>query len=178
MTWELPQSLVSGFAGLIAVLFWQVKQIRSYEGVLIIVGRRKRRYWGGISFGSLILLDENGTAEVGNQLFMHEFGHSLQSRLSGPLYLVKYGLPSLWSALRFQDLHYLHPVEQDANSRAHDWFCHCHGWKGWADARFPRCQHQQRLPLKWWEYLPVIFPFYHLLKAWKFHKAQKASVLR
>lgn len=42
-------------------------------------------------------------------MFAHEFGHTYQSRIAGPLYLSKYGLPSAI----YQD-----KAEKDANYRA------------------------------------------------------------
>jgi hypothetical protein len=172
MTWELPQSLLSFFVGLFVVLFWKVQWMRNYEGVLLIVGRFGRKYWGGISFGTMILADENADAEVNNKLFMHEFGHSLQSRASGPIYLFKYGLLSLQSATLRPDLHYLHPVEQDANKRAFDFFSQKEGFATWAEQRFPRCSHENLLPIKWWEYLPGAFPLFHFYRIWKYRRNQ------
>ena len=86
-TWGLPQTLLG--AGLF------LTQIRNpqfvYRGTLVTEWQRA----GGISLG-LFLFYHGGTPE----LLRHEYGHTLQSLLLGPLYLPLVGLPSLlWSHL-------------------------------------------------------------------------------
>ena len=62
-------------------------------------------------------------AKDGNVLFQHEFGHYLQSLEQGPFYMAKVAVPSLLSdSIKGSD-HEYHPVEQDANIRAFNYFC-------------------------------------------------------
>jgi len=68
-----------------------------------------------------------------NPLFQHEYGHYIQSQNAGWLYLPKYALPSLRSALK--NNYYEHSafwVEQDANIRASKYFnSNINGYSGW-----------------------------------------------
>ena len=50
---------------------------------------------GGISLGPWVFVHRSADGD----LIRHEMGHSVQSRLLGPLYLVLIGLPSLLWAL-------------------------------------------------------------------------------
>ena len=47
----------------------------------------------GISLGSYIIFD--GRIEISETDVLHEYGHQLQSRMLGPLYLLIVGIPSL-----------------------------------------------------------------------------------
>lgn len=81
--WQLPQNLV----GLLFLLFakgekkHQLGNIRFYY---------LPTFPGGITLGEYILLSSREKWHI-----RHEFGHVLQSRILGPLYLLVIGLPSL-----------------------------------------------------------------------------------
>ena len=123
-TWEAPQTFAGFVYSDFALHFHDVEGVRYYKGVTIIEGGG---YQGGsITLGSFINLasidnDSEANISVGasGYTFMHEFGHYLQSRESGPLYLFKYGLPSAsgrsWT-------------EHDANLRAANYFQENYGF--------------------------------------------------
>ncbi len=91
-SWEILQTVI-GFLTLQTInLLRNISTIKFIEGVTVMEGGG---IGGSISFGSHIMLYPGYPAKAGHYLFMHEFGHSLQSRDSGPLYLFKYGIPSL-----------------------------------------------------------------------------------
>ena len=52
--------------------------------------------------------DDNSQGEIGLGLFLHEYGHTYQSRITGNLYLFKYGIASA---------KYQGSTEDDANRR-------------------------------------------------------------
>jgi len=115
-TWELPQSLL----GAIILLFLTDKQ----DGGLFL-GRRvvwfkKGKFFSGTSLGYFILLPYGS----GVKTTAHEWGHCMQSKKSGPLYLVIYGIPSLQNNLEarsnewtYENYYELYP-ERDADLRA------------------------------------------------------------
>ena len=90
--WQLPQNLL----GLLLIAIVRPEDIYDYEGEKLCYSYRRMR--GGISLGRYIiirsyLLNANAKTEY------HELGHSIQSRILGPLYLLVIGLPSLlWAA--------------------------------------------------------------------------------
>lgn len=82
--WQLPQHII---ALCIMAFIWcsiyvekENKHIIIYNDILL----------GGLSLGKYIFLPENYS-----HLLCHEMGHSKQSRIFGPLYLIIIGIPSL-----------------------------------------------------------------------------------
>jgi hypothetical protein len=168
--WEFPQTILGGWYALFVIAFWHIEEMQCYNGVLVIKCHIGSSVWGGICFGSIILGDSRIDAEINNRLFMHEFGHTLQSRAVGPIYLFKYGIPSLMSAYS-DGVHQQHPVEKDANLRAHKWFAKQKGFEEWDLSFNPLPENDRTMPIKWWEFLPPHFPFMHLYKAVKMSRA-------
>lgn len=94
--WQLPQNIV----GLVLRLFMGAdKTVRGFRGdTTVYVSTRMS---GGISLGKYIILsayhaDFDRTQDTWN----HEYGHTRQSRMLGPLYLFVIGIPSIcWAGL-------------------------------------------------------------------------------
>lgn len=126
LSWELPQTLLGFICAHMINWIRPIRAVKHIDGCTVLEGGGIR---GSISFGTYILLYPGNTAAVGRLLFMHEYGHSLQSRRSGPLFLFIYGIPSL---LTPNDAW----MEQDANRRAAAYFSDKYGvpmekWEGW-----------------------------------------------
>lgn len=86
--WQLPQNLL----GLLFLLFIKGEQKHTLYGVTFY---QSDGFNGGISLGQYLIL-----GKVYEKKIRHEYGHSLQSKMLGPLYLIVIGLPSLiWSLL-------------------------------------------------------------------------------
>ena len=78
--------------------------------------------------------DKNGNfAPYNDGLYAHEYGHYLQSQSVGWLFLIKYGIPSLWSAIinngkkayyngRYIEAHHISSSEIEANRRSSKYF--------------------------------------------------------
>jgi hypothetical protein len=93
--WELPQNLLG-----LAVWLLVRKAVHSSE---TDHGRRFHRVERfGISLGRNIFWYESGDSK---EIKKHEYGHSIQSRRLGPLYLMLVGIPSALRAL----YHWLYP---------------------------------------------------------------------
>lgn len=79
----------------------------------------------GVSLGDYIILDNHGV--VNSDTVYHEYGHSIQSRYLGPVYLIVIGLPSLigniwdrvahtkWSIAQRVKWYYNQPWEKGAD---------------------------------------------------------------
>ena len=86
--WELPQNLL----GLLLRVIYKGTD-SEYEGAVV---RRSLQMQGGISLGRYIIVSQF----AGEKTVMHEYGHCLQSRRLGWLYLLVIGLPSIiWAGL-------------------------------------------------------------------------------
>ncbi|MFM2375789.1 MAG: hypothetical protein RLZZ165_886 [Bacteroidota bacterium] len=165
-TWEGIQTLLGGAAATYALLAMHVESVEITDGVVVVKCWEKNRCWGAIAFGTVILGDERISARLNDPLFMHEFGHVLQSRISGPLYLFKYGIPSMMS-VHGNGVHMQHPVEQDANQHAYNHFKSQVGFASWPMQTYPLPPHGGTLPVRWWEFLPPVFPLAHLWAAYR-----------
>ena len=92
-TWGLPQSLL-GFA--LAVKYRRCPH-RQVGGALATFHDGA---WGGASLGMFIFVPGGLQPERESRLLSHEYGHTFQSALLGPLYLLAVGVPSfLWANL-------------------------------------------------------------------------------
>lgn len=77
--------------------FGQVQNVEYYEGATIVnrVNEEDNIAWGS-TVGNYIHTQNIGDVDgYTNQLLRHEYGHSIQSRIYGPLYLSQVGVPSV-----------------------------------------------------------------------------------
>lgn len=87
--WQLPQNLL----GWLLVRMMSPGTMSRYRDAHVL---RSPRMHGGISLGCYVVV----SSRMGDpDLVRHEWGHCLQSRLLGPLYLPVIGLPSLLWAI-------------------------------------------------------------------------------
>jgi len=146
-TWELPQNLIGYFGNGFSSTFGGVRSVDYYRGVTVVESYSKKAFGmsgAGVTLGSFIHGQKGIEADPNNSLFQHEFGHYLQSRNFGWLYLPKFGIPSMNSAGGDGE-HSYHPVEQDANARALKYFVGKYGEdfakrsenKGWNNTENP-----------------------------------------
>lgn len=96
--WEFPQNLI----GYIVLKVTKAKRRRAYNGAVVYVWHRS----DGISLGKYIFVpsfaDEN--------YIKHEYGHTVQSRYLGWLYLFVIGIPSIVWAGCFKSYRKKHNV--------------------------------------------------------------------
>lgn len=88
--WGFPQTL----AGFVLGLFVSRTGRSSYRGAVVM----RWKLQGSLSLGMYIFLSDSVTED--SMVLLHEYGHTIQSMLLGPLYLLVIGLPSLlWAGL-------------------------------------------------------------------------------
>ena len=90
--WELPQNI----PGMMLLVFLR------YRGHIIETENEHYRFFietkqTGVSLGSFVFWTKAGNRfpHLANDCRMHEYGHTRQSLIFGPLYLVVIGIPSL-----------------------------------------------------------------------------------
>lgn len=103
-TWELPQTLMGWFYSVGRALAGQVDHVETLGGITFAT-KSGCEYGMGVSLGTFVDLwaspwmrGEKEGFILGNQLCMHEFGHTADSQRFGWAYLPVIGLPSLLSA--------------------------------------------------------------------------------
>lgn len=84
--WQLPQMLF----GLLLRQIYKGNDSQ-YEDAIV---RRSVKMQGGISLGKYIIINQWS----GKKTVKHEYGHCIQSKYLGPLYLLVVGLPSILHA--------------------------------------------------------------------------------
>ena len=91
-TWELPQSLL----GCIVLLFMTEKKDGGLYAGRRVIWFKKGSFFSGTSLGYWIILPYDS----GVNTTAHEYGHCIQSRIYGLLYLFTCGVPSLLNNLK------------------------------------------------------------------------------
>lgn len=88
--WQLPQNLL----GLIMLLFMKPYVSKeNYKGVTYVISKKMA---GGISLGNYVILSNKYKSKnISKKTWDHEYGHTRDSKMFGPLYLIVIGLPSL-----------------------------------------------------------------------------------
>lgn len=101
--WGLPQTVL----GLVLFLIHRRAPHRSYHGAIVTTWSLK----SSVSLGMFVfvtaepyfyekLKDDYAKEDLAARLLVHEYGHTIQSLILGPLYLIVMGIPStLWGFL-------------------------------------------------------------------------------
>lgn len=107
--WQLPQNLI----GLLLQLFYKKQTTVKYKDKTIIVCPS---FPGGISLGNTIIVKKYPITKDTWNTVKHEYGHSIQSKYFGWLYLFVIGIPSALHALvEFTDCYYDFYTEKRAD---------------------------------------------------------------
>lgn len=93
-TWEFSQTVAGNTISHIRNIFGVV-DISYYHGATLVNTTNTTNKWSGMTLGSYINGKNLTKDPQNNDVFAHEFGHTRQSALLGPLYLSLVGLPSL-----------------------------------------------------------------------------------
>lgn len=126
-TWELPQTLVGWLYSMGRASTGQIDRVETLGGITFAT-KSGCEYGMGVSLGTFVDLwagpwmhGEKEEFILGNQLCMHEFGHTVDSQRFGWAYLPVIGLPSLLSAFGKGD-HNVFWTEIRANCHAKRYF--------------------------------------------------------
>ncbi|MCL2023290.1 MAG: hypothetical protein FWG82_02850 [Oscillospiraceae bacterium] len=116
-TWGLPQNL----AGLIAFLIKRksCEHKRFGEAIVTYVSAKG---FGGVSLGMFIFVNPSINDQWLHDTEIHEYGHTIQSAILGPLYLIVVGVPSVtWCNFK--------PLVNwwQKNDKSYYWL-YCEGW--------------------------------------------------
>lgn len=117
LTFESVQTAAGYAASTTQNFLGGVKSVSYYNEATIIENYSSG--WGAFTLSTYIIGNEGITNNPNDRLFQHEYGHVLQSRSSGLMYIPKYGLPSL---MKKDKGHSIYWTETDANARALQYF--------------------------------------------------------
>lgn len=97
---QCTYGILQTFLGFCLFLIYCREKHYSYRGAVVT----EWKHGGSVSLGMFLFVStkykERAAAEAYNRLVAHEYGHSIQSLMLGPLYLIIIGIPSfLWAAV-------------------------------------------------------------------------------
>lgn len=92
LVWELPQNILGGILSLSRK---RGSEVSSYRDATLVTRKGRLPYNWGISLGRFINVGGSRDDIRVPSMLAHEFGHTLQSRILGPLYIIVVGFPSL-----------------------------------------------------------------------------------
>jgi RHS repeat-associated protein len=130
-TWEFPQTLVGQAYTMGRNIDRHVSRVDYFGGATFAT--IENTSGGSVSLGNFININNKYSIEgnfddyvISNPLYMHEYGHYLDSRRNGLGYLTNIGLPSLLSANRDKrhgtNYHHNYWAEKRANRNAKKYF--------------------------------------------------------
>lgn len=91
--WQLPQIVAAFIYFLYLDCKGEVLDTCTYKGTLVLI---KEKGCGNVTLGDHIFLSPYAT----DTTVKHEYGHTRQSLMLGPLYLIIIGIPSIiWAAI-------------------------------------------------------------------------------
>lgn len=85
--WQLPTVIVGGILIAFIRIFDKNSDFEDYKDVWVVL---KTSWPIGVSFGPIIIVYNRASSNT----MRHEYGHSIQSKILGPLYLLIVGIPS------------------------------------------------------------------------------------
>ena len=150
-TWELPQTILGVGWSLTRNALGKVDQVEYFDGATFVINENTSKS-NGVTLGNYINIDdsermpkdEKGNFKpTGNELYMHEYGHYLQSQDYGWGYLFSVGIKSLFSAMNSKRIsaylttHKVKWYEINANVRGFEYFKRFYGLEEWETSSFP-----------------------------------------
>lgn len=101
--WQWSWGFIQSLIGLVMLLKYAKCKHEWYHGALVTYHEDN---WGGISLGMFVFMNGTRDEEWTNGTRVHEYGHTLQSLLLGPFYMLVIGIPSfIWcNAKKFVEL--------------------------------------------------------------------------
>ena len=123
--WQLPQNILALLLIGIYSLLWGRVESGDYKGVNYIYFQRWRC---GVSLGHYVLLGDYSLERP--DVLAHEYGHSRQSLILGPLYLLLIGLPSITGNIIDR---LFHNERHGWSYEKAYWWYYNQPWEKWAD---------------------------------------------
>lgn len=118
-TWQLPQTAIGWGIGQGYSVADRINHVESRYGATVIDSKFDG---GAFTVGSFILGPEGIRANMEDFLFVHEYGHYIQSQRYGLFYMSTVALPSLIDYYTFLDLHHNRWYEAEASMLGGDHF--------------------------------------------------------
>ena len=98
--WQFTYALLQNIAGLVMFAIYKVKGSESEIFHHAVITYIEKKNFGGVSLGMFIFINKNVQGERRHDMRIHEYGHTVQSLILGPVWLLVIALPSfIWCGL-------------------------------------------------------------------------------
>ncbi len=93
--WQFTFGIVQNLMGLVMFVFYKLKgsEYERYHNALITYIDKKN--FGGVSLGMFIFINKNRIGDARHDTKIHEYGHTVQTMILGPLWLFIIAVPSV-----------------------------------------------------------------------------------
>lgn len=120
--WQFTFAIVQNLIGLAVFAFYKSRGAKSEIYHNAVVTYIERKNFGGVSLGIFIFINKNSSGGKLHDMKIHEYGHTVQSMILGPLWLVAVALPSaVWCNLPAF-------VRLREKKKISYYKCYCEGW--------------------------------------------------
>lgn len=122
--WQFSFALIQNLMGLALFAFYKIKGAKTERFHHAVITRIDAKNFGGMSLGIFIFINNNKTGGDLHDIRIHEYGHTIQCMLLGPLWLFLIALPSvIWC-----DLPYFRKMRKEKDISYYRLYC-----EGWAN---------------------------------------------
>ena len=98
--WQFTFGLIQNIMGLFMLLVYKIKGSKSEWYHYALITYIDKKNFGGVSLGMFIFINKNVEGDRLHDMKIHEYGHTVQTEILGPLWLFVIALPSfIWCGL-------------------------------------------------------------------------------
>ena len=98
--WQFTYGLIQNIMGLVMLLIYKIKGSKSEWYHIALITYIEKKNFGGVSLGMFIFINKNVEGDRLHDMRIHEYGHTVQTMILGPLWLFIIALPSfIWCGL-------------------------------------------------------------------------------
>ncbi len=120
--WQFTYGLIQNIIGLCMLAVYKIKGSESEWFHNALVTYIDKKNFGGVSLGMFIFINKNITGDHRHDTRIHEYGHTVQTMILGPLWLLIIALPSaIWC--NFPPL-----VKMRKKKNKSYYWLYCEGW--------------------------------------------------
>lgn len=95
--WQFTFGIVQNLIGLAMFIFHKLKGAESETYHNAVITYIEKKNFGGVSLGMFIFINKNRTGDARHDTKIHEYGHTVQTMILGPLWLFVIAVPStIW----------------------------------------------------------------------------------
>lgn len=120
--WQSTYAILQNIAGLVMLAIYKSRGAKSEIFHNAVITYIDKKNFGGVSLGMFIFINKNTTGDRLHDMKIHEYGHTVQSLILGPVWLLVIALPSfIWCGLPAL-------VKMRKEKNVSYYWLYCEGW--------------------------------------------------